>query len=71
MMADAAIDTLAAQGEFLRAYWAEIDQDPEVIRRRAEFEKAEEEGKVPDGAVYPSVTYLALRDLRPIPGQRA
>jgi hypothetical protein len=45
---------LARRAEVLQAYWDQIDQDPEVARRRAEIEKAEDEGRVPEGATYPS-----------------
>jgi hypothetical protein len=48
------MEGVEAQQEFLRAYWAEIDRDPDVEVRRAAIEEAESTGKLPEDAVYPS-----------------
>jgi hypothetical protein len=60
MMADSAPDNLSAADEALQAYWDEIDQDPAVQERREAFRIAVQEGRVPEGAVYPS-DYLRER----------
>lgn len=59
-MADAGTANIAEETDALQRYWREIDNDPEVKKRREAIERAEREGKAPDDAVYPS-DYLAER----------